>query len=90
MKKTELVAAMAEKSGLTKSSAEAALNAFIDVIKENVKDAPIPVAGFGKFQAKPTPAREMKSPRDGSIIKVPASNRVSFSAGKDLKESVNK
>ena len=90
MKKAELIAAMAEKSGLTKSDTEKSLNAFIDVIKENVKDAPIPLVGFGKFEVKHRAAREVRSPRDGKMVKVAASNRVSFSAGKDLKESVNK
>ena len=52
MKKSELIAAMAGKCGLSKADTEKALNAFMDVIKENVKNAPIPLVGFGKFETK--------------------------------------
>ena len=90
MKKAELVAAIADKSGLAKSDAEKALTAFMDVIKENVKDAPIPLMGFGKFETKHRAARKQRNPQNGQMIDVPASNRVSFSAGKELKEAVNK
>ena len=89
MKKAELVAIMAEKSGLTKTQAESALNAFMEAVKENVKDAPIPLVGFGKFEVKHRAARKQRNPQTGQMINVPASNRVSFSAGKDLKSAVN-
>ena len=90
MKKAELIAIMAETSGLTKTDTEKALSAFMDAIKENVKNAPIPLVGFGKFEMKHRAARKQRNPQNGQMIDVPASNRVSFSAGKELKEAVNK
>ena len=61
----------------------------MEVITENIKDAPISIIGFGKFETKHRTARKQKSPQDGKIIDVPACNRVSFKAGQGLRDAVN-
>ncbi|MDD3238830.1 MAG: HU family DNA-binding protein [Lachnospira sp.] len=91
MNKTELVAAMAEKTELSKKDSEKALKAFIDVVTEELKKGEkIQLVGFGTFETAKRAARTGKNPQTGKEIKIPASVAPKFKAGKALKEVVNK
>ena len=91
MNKTELVAAMAEKTEMTKKDVEACLNAFTGVVTETLKSGEkVQLVGFGTFEVKDRKAREGRNPRDPKQkIKIPASKAPDFKAGKTLKETVN-
>ena len=87
MNKTELVAAMAEKAGLSKKDAEKALNAFMETVQEAVKvDDKVQLVGFGTFESKARAAREGKNPQTGEKIKIAACKVPAFKAGKAFKD----
>ncbi|NLY21289.1 MAG: HU family DNA-binding protein [Tissierellia bacterium] len=92
MNKSELVARIAEKSGLTKKDAEGALNAFLKSVEEAlVEGDKVQLVGFGTFEVRDRKAREGRNPRNPEEkIHIPASKAPVFRAGKALKESVNK
>ena len=91
MNKTELVAAIAEKTELTKKNSEKALKAFIDVVTEELKKGEkVQLVGFGTFEVAKRNARTGKNPQTGKAIKIPACKAPKFKAGKALKETVNK
>ena len=90
MNKTELVAAIAEKTGLTKKDAEGAVKAFTDTVAEQLKAGEkIQLVGFGTFEVAERAARTGKNPQTGEAIKIPASKAPKFKAGKALKDVVN-
>ena len=90
MNKAELVAAMAEKTGMKKNDAEKALKAFVDVVTDElVKGEKIQLVGFGTFEVSERAARTGKNPQTGKAIKIPASKAPKFKAGKALKDTVN-
>ena len=90
MNKTELVAAIAAETGLSKKDAEAALKAFIDVTtKELKKGKKIQLVGFGTFEVVERAAREGRNPQTGKAMKIKASKAPKFRAGKALKDAVN-
>ena len=91
MNKTELVAAMADKAGLTKKDAEAALKAFTDIVAEELKKGEkIQLVGFGTFEVSERAAREGRNPQTGETMNIAASKAPKFKAGKALKDIVNK
>ena len=91
MNKSELIAAIAAKTGETKKSAEANLNAFTDTVAEAlVKGEKVQLVGFGAFETKKRAARKGRNPRTREAIKIPASKAPAFKAGKALKQLVNK
>ena len=91
MNKTELIAAITEKTGFTKKDAEKALNAVVDVITEALqKGEKVQIVGFGSFEVKDRPARVARNPRTGEEITIEASKAPVFKAGKALKDIVNK
>jgi DNA-binding protein HU-beta len=90
MNKTELVAAIAEKTELSKKDAEKALKAFTDVVAEELKKGEkIQLVGFGTFEVAERPAREGRNPRTGEVMPIAASKTPKFKAGKALKDSLN-
>lgn len=90
MNKTELVAAIAEKTELTKKDSEKALKAFIDVVTEELKSGEkIQLVGFGTFEVSKRAARTGKNPQTGKAIKIAACKAPKFKAGKALKDAVN-
>ena len=90
MNKTELVAAIAEKTDLSKKDSERALNAILDVITASLKeDDKVRLTGFGTFEIKEREARVGRNPSTGKTIEIPASRVPAFKAGKELKETVN-
>ena len=91
MNKTELVAAIAEKTELSKKDAEKALKAFTDVVAEELKKGEkIQLVGFGTFEVAERPARTGRNPMTGKTIEIAASKSPKFKAGKALKDLVNK
>ena len=92
MNKGELVAAVAEKAGLTKKNAELAVNALLETVEETlVKGEKIQLIGFGNFEVKEREAREGRNPRNPEeVVKIAASKAPVFKAGKSLKDAVNK
>ena len=90
MNKTELVAAIAEKTELSKKDAEKALKAFTDVVAEELKKGEkIQLVGFGTFEVAERPARDGRNPLTGKAMKITASKSPKFKAGKALKDTVN-
>jgi DNA-binding protein HU-beta len=90
MNKTELVAAIADKSELSKKDAEKALKAFTDVVAEELKKGEkIQLVGFGTFEVSERAAREGRNPRTNETMTIPASKAPKFKAGKALKDMVN-
>ena len=91
MKKTDLIHAIAEQSGLSKKDAEKALNATIDtIIKAVAEGEKIQLTGFGTFEQRQRNARTGCDPRTGNTIEIPASKVPAFKAGKGFKDIVNK
>ena len=91
MNKADLIAAIAAKTGDTKKSAEASVNALVDVITEAlVKGDKVQLVGFGSFEVRKRAARKGRNPQTKEEIKIPASKAPVFKAGKALKELVNK
>ena len=85
MNKTEFIAAVAEKAGLTKADAQRAVNAFTEVVKETMeKGDRLPLVGFGTFSVSQRKAREGKNPRTGETIKIAARKVVYFKPGANL------
>lgn len=91
MNKTELIAAITEKTGFTKKDAEQALNSVVDVITEALaKGEKVQIVGFGSFEVKDRPERVARNPQaPDQEITIPASKAPVFKAGKSLKEAVN-
>ena len=90
MNKTELVAAMAEKTGLSKKDAESALNAFTGVVAEELKKGEkIQLVGFGTFEVSERAARTGRNPQTGEEMTIAASKAPKFKAGKALKDAIN-
>ena len=91
MNKSDLIAAIAAKTGETKKSAEASVNAFVDVVTASlVKGEKVQLVGFGSFEVRKRAARKGRNPQTKEPIKIPASKAPVFKAGKALKDLVNK
>ncbi len=89
MNKTELVAAIADKTGLSKKDSEAAVKAFVDVVSGALKDGDkVQLVGFGTFEVSERSARTGRNPQTGEEIKIAASRTPRFKAGKALKDLV--
>ena len=91
MNKSELIAAIAAKTGETKKSAEATVNAFIETVTEALtKGDKVQLVGFGSFEVRKRAARKGRNPQTKEEIKIPASKAPVFKAGKAIKDLVNK
>jgi DNA-binding protein HU-beta len=90
MNKGELVAAIAEKSGLSKKDSEAALNATVASIEEALKSGDsVQLVGFGSFVVKDVAAKQARVPGTTKTVNVHAKKAPKFVAGKGLKDCVN-
>ena len=90
MNKTELIAAVAAKAGMTKKDAERAVNAALDTITAALAEGErVQLSGFGIFEVKTREARTGRNPRTKETIQIPASKAPVFKAGKSLKDAVN-
>lgn len=91
MNKTELIAQIAEKSGLSKKDAEKALSAAIASITEAVcNNEKVQLVGFGSFELKCREARTGRNPRTREAIEIPATRTPIFKAGKAFKDAAAK
>lgn len=89
MNKTELVASVAERSGLSKKDSEKAVAAVIDSIVEAVKeDDKVQLIGFGTFEMRSRNERTGRDPRTNKPITIPACKVPAFKAGKGFKDAV--
>ncbi len=90
MNKNELIAAVAEKSALSKKDAECAVNAFVSVVTDTLAAGDkVQLVGFGTFEVKERAARKGHNPLTGTEIDIPASKAPAFKAGKSLKDALN-
>ena len=91
MNKTELIAAVAEKTGLTKKDAERVVNATFETITAALAEGDkVALAGFGNFEVKTREARVGRNPRTKETIQIPASKLPAFKAAQALKNAVAK
>lgn len=89
MNKTELVASVAEKSGLTKKDSEKAVNAVLAAITESMGNGEkVQLVGFGTFEVRERKARKAQNPQTKEEITIPATKVPAFKAGKGLKDVV--
>lgn len=90
MNKTELVAAMSDKAGISKKVAEEALAAFTEAVTEELKKGgKVQLVGFGTFEVSERAAREGRNPQTNEVMQIAASRAPKFKAGKALKDMVN-
>ena len=91
MNKSQLVDSIAKKSGLTIKDSAAAVNAFLDSVKDALaKGETVTLIGFGNFLVRDRAARSGRNPRTGQVVQIPAVKVPEFKAGKPLKDIVNK
>jgi DNA-binding protein HU-beta len=90
MTKNELIGAIAEKTGMDRNSAAAAVDAAFEAIAATLKSGEeVKIAGFGNFKVVERSAREGRDPRTGAPVQIKAAKRPRFSPGKALKDAVN-
>lgn len=90
MNKGELIEAVADSAGLSRSDATKAVDAVVDTITGTLKNGDgVSLVGFGTFSVKHRNARTGRNPRTGEAIQIKASNVPGFKAGKGLKDAVN-
>lgn len=89
MNKTELITKVAKETGNSKKDSKVVVDAVFETIQEElVNGADVSILGFGTFKVKERAARKGRSPQTGEELIIPARKAVSFSVGKQLKESV--
>lgn len=90
MNKQELIEKVAKDTGLTKTSAAAAMESAIDgIVKTLKKGQTITFVGFGTFKTSIRKARTGRNPQTGAAVKIPKRRVARFSAGKGLKDALN-
>lgn len=91
MNKTELIAAVAEKTAMSKKDSEKAVSALFDAVTEAlVKGEKVQLVGFGTFEVKERAAHMGRNPRTKEAMEIPASRVAGFKVGKALKDAVAK
>ena len=91
MNKTELIAAAAERSGMTKKDAEQVIGAAFDVIVAQLqKGEKVQISGFGTFEVKEREKRIGRNPHTKEAIEIPATKVPVFKPSKALKDNVAK
>ena len=89
MNKAELIAAMAETTGMSKKDVETALNAFTTEVGKALKAGDkVQLTGFGTFEVKERGARVGRNPKTKEAIEIPACRMPAFKAGKILKDAI--
>ncbi|MSP49784.1 MAG: HU family DNA-binding protein [Alphaproteobacteria bacterium] len=90
MNKNDLVATVADTSGLSRADATKAVDAVLDSITASLKTGTeVRLVGFGTFTVSKRAATTGRNPRTGEEIKIPASKQAKFKAGKGLKDAIN-
>ena len=91
MNKSELMDAVAQKTGMTRKETETCLNSFVSVISETLSAGDkVQWTGFGTFELRERAARKGINPATGQQIDIAASNAPAFKPGKAFKDSFNK
>ena len=91
MNKTELAAAVAEKTGLSKKDAERVVAATLETITQTLqKGEKVQLSGFGIFEVKDREARVGRNPHTKEAIQIPATRLPTFKASKTLKDTIAK
>ena len=91
MNRKQLIKAMVEKSQFSEEKNEKALDAIIEVIKEErATGGKVKLLGFGTFEVSERAARKGRNPQTGVEIELPASRSPKFRAGKELKAALRK
>lgn len=89
MNKAELIATMAETSGVSKKDTEQVLNAFIATVQKTLKqNGKVQIPSFGSFEVRERAARSGRNPLTGEAIEIAAAKVPAFKAGKGLKDSI--
>ena len=89
MTKTELIADISERLGVSKRMAGDMVNEFVNSVVDGVKkDGEVRIQGFGTFKVSRRNAREGRNPRTGEKIKIEAMNLPAFKAGAEFKKAV--
>lgn len=89
MNKTELVTALAEKTGVSKKDTEQVLNAFFSTVQETLKqNDKVQIPGFGSFEMRERAARTGRNPHTGETIEIAAAKVPAFKPGKSLKDAI--
>ena len=90
MNKTDMIAAISDKTGLTKRESEKALKAFTDTVAEELaKGGKVQIVGFGTFEVSERAARLGINPHTRQPLNISASKAPKFKAGKALKDAIN-
>lgn len=91
MNKSEIVAEVAEKTGITQKDTSAVIEAFFQTVRDGLaEDKKITFVGFGTFEVRDRSSRKGRNPQTGEEITIPASKVPAFKAGKGLKDAVKK
>lgn len=89
MNKAQLIDSIAERSQLTKSQSEAAINALVESVTQALKNGEaVTLVGFGTFEARNRAGRTGRNPKTGEDIQIPASIVPAFKPGKALKDAL--
>ena len=89
MNKTQLIEAVADKTGLPKAQTDRSVKAILEVISETLaKGEAVSLIGFGKFEVKTRTARNGRNPRTGAPMVIAAARTPKFSPGASLRKSV--
>ncbi len=90
MNNADLAEALAETLGTTKADARKAVDAvFAAITDAAAKGEEVSLNGFGKFKVKASPAREGRNPATGAAMTIAASNKLTFSPAKAVKDRLN-
>lgn len=90
MNKSELISALASKTGKTQKESQAFLEAFTSTVQETLKKGDkVTLIGFGTFDVQQVPARTGRNPRTGEVLKIKAKKKPRFKAGAELSGAVN-
>jgi len=90
MNKNDLIAAVSDRTQLSRNDATRAVEALLDIITDQMKQGQeVKLVGFGTFAVSNRAATTGRNPRTGEEIKIPASKQPKFKAGKQLKDAIN-
>lgn len=88
--KSDLLADVAERAGVSKANAESVINALFETVIDKTKEGTkVAWPGFGSFSTSERAARVGRNPQTGEELQIPASTTMKFTAAKALKDTLN-